>query len=155
MSTLNSNPNYTSVLLRQQESLFRILDTSIKIDISADGHTLIARNITEADMINLTMVTNSSSYNERIEFKGVEIFLNNQLNPSPVYGFYSICLQSLEIQDVEAFAAGKKTYQPFLNGFQNAMTVNQLCDHLSALSVGSPDTYGSVKTYTVYFYITF
>ena len=155
MSTLNSNPNYTSVLLRQQESLFRILDTSIKIDISFDGHTLVARNISEEDMINLTMVTNSSSYNERIEFKAVEVFLNTQLNPSPVYGFYSICLQSLEIQDVEAFTLGNKTYQPFINGFQGGMTINQLCDHLSALSVGSPDTYGNVKTYTAYFYVTF
>jgi len=155
MSTLNSNPNYTSVLLRQQESLFRILDTEIKIDTSADGHTLIARNVTETDLINVVMVTNSPSFNERIEFKGIEVFLNNQLNASPVYGFYPICLQALEIQDVQAYQAAKKTFQPFLNGFQSGSTINELCDNLSALSVGSPDTYGSVKTYTLYFYVTY
>ena len=143
--------NYRSILLKQQESLFRILDTNIKLDISADGHTLVASNISEESIINLTMVTNNPINNACLHFDNIMVFLDKDLNPTPIFGFYDICSQTLEVEDLLSYINGKNTFQPFLQGFQNGTSINELCNQLSLLSKYSPDTTGRKKNYTCVF----
>ena len=144
-----NKPSYTSILLKQQEALFKILDPRIKTTISPDGHTLVASNISESAIINIRLITNNAANNARLHFNDIQVYLENDLQPTTVYGFLPICLENVEIADVNAFIADKTTYQPFINGFQDGISVNQLCDKLSAYSEGSPDTINIVKHYTV------
>ena len=143
--------NYRSILLKQQESLFRILDTNIKLDISDDGHTLVASDISEEAIINLTMITNNPINNACLHFDNIMVFLDKDLDPTPIFGFYDICSQTLEVEDVLSYINGKNTFQPFLQGFQNGTSINELCDQLSLLSTYSPDTTGRKKNYTCVF----
>ena len=143
--------NYDSILLKQQMALLRVLDPTIKLTLSSDGHKLIASNISETKVNEIRLVTNNSSNNARLHFDDILVYLDNELEPSPVYGFYPICLQRLEREDVIAFSEGRPTYQPFIYGFQDGISINELCDKLSYLAVGSPDTFGKVKHYTMVF----
>jgi hypothetical protein len=143
--------NYESVLLKQQMALFRVLDPNIKVTLSSDGHTLTASNISELAINEVRLITNSPSNNARLHFDNILVYLDNDLYPSQVHGFYPICLQRLEIEDVLAFIGEKKVYQPFINGFKDGISINELCDKLSTLSEGSPNTFGKVKHYTMVF----
>jgi hypothetical protein len=146
-----NDENYESVLLKQQMALFRVLDPNIKVTLSSDGHTLTASNISELAINEVRLITNSPSNNARLHFDNILVYLDNDLYPSQVHGFYPICLQLIEREDVLAFIDEKRTYQPFINGFKDGISINELCDKLSALTVGSPDTFGKVKHYTMVF----
>ena len=132
-------------------ALFRVLDPNIKLILSSDGHKLTASDISETKANEIRLITNNSANNARLHFDEVLVYLNNELEPSPVYGFFPICLQRLEREDVIAFSEGRPTYQPFIYGFQDGISINELCDRLSYLAVGSPDTFGKVKNYTMVF----
>jgi len=142
---------YDSILLKQQMSLLRVLDPTIKLAFSSDGHKLVASNISETKAIEIRLVTNNASNNARLHFDDIFVYLDNELEPSPVYGFYQILLQRIEKEDVIAFSDSRPTYQPFIKNFQGDNSVNELCDKLSELALGSPDTFGRVKHYTMIF----
>ena len=52
-----------TTIITIQESLFKTINPSIITNITNDGHTLIADNISEEDFAKLTFVTNNPSFN--------------------------------------------------------------------------------------------
>ena len=132
-------------------ALLRILDHNIKLKLTPNGHTLIASNISELAIKEVKLITNAPSNNARLHFDNILVYLNNDLEPSQVHGFYPNCLQLIEREDIIAFSESKPTYQPFINGFKDGISINQVCDILTSIEVGSPDTFGKVKHYTMVF----
>jgi hypothetical protein len=142
---------YRSVILTLQESLFRDLDPNIITNLSEDGHILYASNITEQNIKYVQFVANSPLFGGvYMVLEGVEVFLDNNLLPTPVYGLYEILNQRVKIVDAKSYIINQKTYTPFNVNFQVG-TVPQLTDTLSSLSTSSTNTYGHIKKYTLIF----
>ena len=137
-------------LLLQQKALFNLLGNNINLRMP-DSRTLIASNISEEQMINVTIITNYASNNANLHFDNVDVYLKGDLEPVTIYGFYNILDVKIQAEGAIAFTQNKNVYQPFINGFQGGITVNELCDKLSELSLYSPDTKGRVKNYTMRF----
>ena len=146
-----SNEKYNSTILLQQKALFQVLANNIKFNISDDGHKLFASNILESQINNISIITNNPSYNFYLDFKDIQVYLEGQLNPTPVYGLFQILKQRQEKEDVIAFYNNELKYKPFIKTFQGGNDVNKLCDVISSLARGSEDTTGKVKTYTMIF----
>jgi hypothetical protein len=53
---------YDSILLKQQMALLRVLDPTIKLTLSSDGHKLIASNISETKANEIRLITNNDIY---------------------------------------------------------------------------------------------
>jgi hypothetical protein len=139
---------YESILLKHQLALLTILSPTINVEW-LDERTLVASNISETEMINLTMITNDPSHNARIHVDSINVSLNDEKKPTRIYGLYDICLEKIETEDVLSYAENLRTFQPFKNGFRNGITINELCDKLSALALRSPDTFRKVKKYSI------
>jgi hypothetical protein len=140
---------YDSIILSQQEALFKMLGTNVKTTISSDGHTLVASDITETQLIQVQFITNNASNNAKIHFDEINVYLDKDHEPSTIHGFFDILKSRVAREDVLALTVNNTVYQPFLKNFQGGNTVNQLCDAISALDDSSPDTYHKVKTYTL------
>jgi len=139
-----------STLLMQQKALFNLLGNNINVNMS-NSNTLVASNISEEEMINLQIVTNYAFNGAVLHFDKIEVYLEGDLDPVNVYGLYDILNEQIQVLDTIAFINKENVYQPFKNGFQNGITVNELCDQLSELCVYSRDTTDIVKTYTMTF----
>jgi hypothetical protein len=139
-----------STLLIQQKALFNLLGNKINTNMP-NSSTLVASNISEEEMVNVNLVTNYAFNNANLHFDKIEVYLEGDLEPVNVYGFYDILNEQIQLQDTISFINKENIYQPFKNGFQNGITINELCDSLSELCAYSTDTRGSVKTYTMTF----
>jgi hypothetical protein len=142
---------HDSILLKHQLALLALLNPSIHLELIDNGHTLIASDISEKDMIDLEIITNDPAHGARIHVDLITVSLDDEKRESRVYGFYDICLEKIETEDVLSYTKNLKSFKPFKNGFQNGITVNELCDQLSLLATNSPDTVGRVKKYRIKF----
>jgi hypothetical protein len=140
---------YDSILLSQQDALFKMLGPNVKTTISSDGHTLVASGITETQITQVQFITNNANNNAKLHFDGIKVYLDNDIEPSPVHGFLEVLQYRVAKEDVLALIDKKTTYQPFLRTFQGDITINQLCNEISVLDESSPDTYNKKKTYTL------
>jgi len=127
------------------------LNTSIKTTISSDGHTLIAENVTEADLPNFPLITNFPDSNAILKFVGIQVFLDGSDSPTAVYGLNDIFSKKILKENSLAFRDSKRTYLPFKIWGPKAANVNVLIDNLSEISSVSQDTKDHVKTYKLAF----
>jgi hypothetical protein len=140
---------YDSILLGQQDALFKMLGPNVKTTISPDGHTLVASGITETQITQVQFITNNANNNAKLHFDDIKVYLDNEYEPSTIYGLVSILKSRVSKEDAVSLIKNNTVYQPFLTPFQNNRNVNDLCDALSAMLRGSADTKGRIKTYTL------
>ena len=141
-----------STILAIQEVLFNATDSNIITKISADQTTIYASNITEEIFQYLSIATNNPGYsNGYMYLTDIEVYLDNNLFPTTIYGLFPIVYERIAYSDTLAFIENKNVNQPFINGFQGGVTIGQLVDQLSSLSRSTPDTYGKVKKFVLVF----
>ena len=139
-----------STILQMQRVLFSATDPNIITNISADQTTITASNISEQTFQYLSMATNNPSYtNGYLYLTDIQVYLNNDVFPTMIYGLYPIVYERMSYSDTSAFISGANSNQPFINGFQGGISIGQLVDQLSALSRSTPDTYGKVKKFVL------
>jgi hypothetical protein len=144
-------PSGKSTILSIQESLLKKVNPNIIINIINDETLLVAANITEDDFKNLIFITNNPSFDNSYMFlSNIAVFLDNNLEQTEIYGLLPIVSQQIGQSDCTAYIDAKRTHQPFINGFQNGITIGQLIDKLANLSVNTPDTNNKVKKFTLY-----
>ena len=144
-------PSGKSTILSIQESLLKKVNPNIIINIINDETLLVAANVTEDDFKNLIFITNNPSFlNSYMFLSNIEVFLDNNLEQTEIYGLLPIVSQQIGQSDCTAYIDAKRTHQPFINGFQNGITIGQLIDKLANLSVNTPDTNNKVKKFTLY-----
>jgi len=83
---------------------------------------------------------------------GIDVFLDNNLEKTEIYGLLAIVVQQMRQYDAIGYFDSKRTYTPFINGFKDGISISQLIDKLSSLSTSVPDTYGKSKRFTLYIY---
>jgi len=139
-----------STILAIQSSLFKRIDPNINVNIYNDS-ILVASKISEETFKNLVFATNNPSFtNGYMYLSDIKVYLNLQIEPTEIFGLLPIVQQRIENSDSEAYTENQVSNQPFINGFQNGITIGQLIDTLSSLSRNTPDTFGIVKTFTLY-----
>ena len=144
-------PSGKSTILSIQESLFKKVNPNIIINIINNETLLVAANVTEEDFKNLIFITNNPSFlNSYMYLSNIEVFLDNNLEHTEIYGLLPIVYQQIGQSDCTAYIDAKRTHQPFINGFQDGITIGQLIDKLASLSVNTPDTNNKVKKFTLY-----
>jgi len=145
-------PNGKSTILSIQESIFKRIDPKINVSISEDNTIIKAANITEESFALIELVTNNPGFqNSYMSLVDIDVYLNNELLPTQIYGLLPIVQQRIQNSDAEAFIDNKQSHSPFKNGFQNNITIGQLIDTLSSLSRNTPDTFEIVKKFTLKF----
>lgn len=133
-----------------QESLFKRVNPNIITNISDNGHTLIADNISEEDFAQLIFVTNSPSFNgTKMSLFDIKVYLDNEVQPTMIYGLLEIVKQTITYNESIAYSEGQSTYQPFINKFQIG-TIGNVVNELSSLSINTPYTYDKKKVYSLY-----
>jgi hypothetical protein len=146
-----SNKNDFTILALQNV-LFNLTDPNIITSISDDGKTITASNISENSFANISVVTNNPKYNNGYFYlSDIQVYLDNELFPTTIYGLYPIVYQRIAYSDTRAFIENKNTNQPFINGFKNGITIGQLVDKLSTFSISTPNTYGKIKKFVLKF----
>ena len=144
-------PSGKSTILSIQESLLKKVNSNIIINIINDETLLVAANVTEDDFKNLIFITNNPSFDNSYMFlSNIAVFLDNNLEQTEIYGLLPIVSQQIGQSDCTAYIDAKRTHQPFINGFQNGITIGQLIDKLANLSVNTPDTNNKTKKFTLY-----
>jgi len=137
-----------STLLTLQESLFKRVNPNIITNIS--GNLIIAENITEQDFPYLIFVTNNPSFsNEQLRLTNINVYLENNVQPTMIYGLLPIVQQRLYYKGSESYSLKENTYTPFINGFKGG-SIGTTVDKLSNLSVYTPDTNFKVKKFTLF-----
>lgn len=143
--------NTTNTILQMQIALLKRLDPSISIKMLDDGITIVASNISEAIFPKLEFVTNNPGYsNGYLELTNIEVFLKNERYPTSIYGLFPIVQQRIANSDADAFIRDHRSHEPFINGFQEGRPIGAVVDILSNLSRNTPDTFGIIKTFTLY-----
>lgn len=139
-----------TTIITIQESLFKRVNPNIITNISDNGHTLIADNISEEDFAQLIFVTNSPSFNgTKMSLFDIKVYLDNEVQPTMIYGLLEIVKQTITYNESIAYSEGQSTYQPFINKFQIG-TIGNVVNELSSLSVNTPYTYNKKKVYSLY-----
>ena len=139
-------------ILQIQQNIFYNTDPSIICEISPDGTILKASNISPLTFQKLTLITNTPSYNNTyFEFIDIEVFLGNDLLPTKIFGIRDIVNARIKTSEGFAFVNSFITHDPFINGFQNRLTIDEIVDILSEISDETPQTKGIPKKYTLIF----
>jgi hypothetical protein len=116
-------------------------NTNIVADI-IDKSVLIVKNLTADNLQTIELVVNNPSNNNGyITLQKVEIFLNNNIHPTIVYGFSDIIKSIIKSRDTTAYGISDTTHQPFeaSGAFKGGHTnVLQLLTLLSQQSHDSP-----------------
>lgn len=137
-----------STLLTLQESLFKRINPNIITNIT--GNLIIVENITEQDFPNLIFVTNNPSFsNEQLSLFDIKVYLENNIQPTIIYGLLPIIQQRLYYEQSIAYALNKSTYIPFINGLKGG-TIGITIDKLSNLSLYTPDTNFKTKKFSLF-----
>ena len=82
--------------------------------------------------------------------KDIKVYLGNDVEPTEIYGLLPIVQQRIENSDAGAFVNNSISHKPFIDGFQNGITIGTLVDTLAQLSRNTPDTNNIVKNFTLY-----
>lgn len=137
-----------STLLTLQESVFKRINPNIITNIT--GNLIIVENITEQDFPNLIFVTNNPSFsNEQLSLFDIKVYLENNIQPTIIYGLLPIVEQRLYYEQSIAYALNKSTYTPFINGLKGG-TIGVTIDKLSNLSLYTPDTNFKTKKFSLF-----
>ncbi len=140
-----------STILAIQASLLKKVNPNIIINIVNNDTLLIAADVSEDDFANLIFITNNPSFgNSYMYLSNIEVYLDNNLEHTEIYGLLPIVSQQVAQSDATAYINAARTHQPFIDGFQRGITISQLIDRLSSLSVNTPDTRGKVKRFKLY-----
>ena len=140
--------NQSLDILQIQKSLFASQNPQIITNI--EGNILIASNINEIDIINVTLVANGPQYNTIMTFVDCSVYLNKDFIASPVAGLDDILSLQITVQNSEAYKRGDRTYKAWDKGFRCG-PFNKLVDDLTGLTKISPDSKGIPRTYTLVF----
>jgi hypothetical protein len=142
--------NGKSTVLALQSSLYKNTNPAIILSINKEQTAITASNVTEEDFPFLTFITNNPSFGSSYMFLlDIQVYLNNELFPTEIFGLYPIVAEQIAASDTGAFIVGQRSHKPFINGFQGGLTIGGLIDTLSSLSVSTPDTYGQVKKFVL------
>lgn len=137
-----------STLLTLQESLFKRVNPNIITNII--GNLIIAENITEQDFPNLIFVTNNPTFsNEQLSLFDIKVYLENNIQPTIIYGLLPIVQQTLYNEESKAYSLKETTYTPFINGFKGG-SIGITIDKLSNLSLYTPDTNFKIKKFSLF-----
>ncbi len=128
-----------STILEIQRSLCSSLDSSMIIEISSDNTIIFISNITPETFVNLKLVSNNPSFGTYYFFMNLYVFIGDSLLPTKILGLDQIIESKIRSSDLNSFIDNKTTHTPFLNGFRNGLTINQLINRLSLLSSLTPD----------------
>ncbi len=131
-----------------QRSLFLKVDRNINVNIQEPF--LIANNINSDSFQFLEFITNSPDFqnNQYEHLVSINVYLDNNLQPTPIPGLYDIVFNLMNFRDVESYILKERIFKPFENGFwKQKLSIDQLVDLLSGLSPITPDTFGKVKKY--------
>jgi hypothetical protein len=135
-----------------QKALFNKVNPAIKVSISMDQSTIVARNISESDFKHLELLTNSLASNEGyFYFKSLDVYLGSDLEPTQINGLNSIVFSRVNISDALSNIKKETSHMPFENGFtQKELTIGELIDNLAELSdETTPQTKGIPKKFTL------
>jgi len=69
----------------------------------------------------------------------LHVFIGDSLSPTKILGLDQIIESKIRSSDLNSFIDNKTTHTPFSNGFRNGLTINQLINRLSLLSLLTPD----------------
>jgi hypothetical protein len=128
-----------STILELQRSLCSSLDPNMIIEISSDNTTIFISNITSETFVNLRLVSNNPSFGTYYFFMNLHVFIGDSLSPTKILGLDQIIESKIRSSDLESFIDNKTFHTPFSNGFRNGLTINQLINRLSLLSLLTPD----------------
>jgi hypothetical protein len=128
-----------STILELQRSLCSSLDPNMIIEISSDNTTIFISNITSETFVNLRLVSNNPSFGTYYFFMNLHVFIGDSLSPTKILGLDQIIESKIRSSDLNSFIDNKTTHTPFSNGFRNGLTINQLINRLSLLSLLTPD----------------
>ena len=141
----------TNTILQMQSALLKRIDPKISIKMMDDGITIVASNISEETFPKLEFVTNNPGYiNGYLELTGIDVFLKDERYPTSIYGLLPIVHQRIANSDANAFITDHRSHKPFIDGFQEGRTIGEVVDILSNLSRNTPDTFGIIKTFSLY-----
>ena len=139
-----------SVVLALQQSLYKSTNPAIILSINPEQTIITASNVTEEDFPFLAFITNNPSFGTSYMYlTDIQVYLNNELFPTEIFGLYPIVEEQIAASDTAAFIASQRSHKPFINGFQGGLTIGGLIDTLSSLSTSTPDTYGQVKKFVL------
>ena len=130
-----------STVLNLQKKLFYKVNANIVSEINHDQTIITASNISEFDFSNLIFITNSPFSREPFHtIIGIDVFLNTNLFPTPIYGLLEIVKARLEFSDVDAFVTGKIVHNPFQEGFGKLnKTIKEVIKTLASLTDEMPE----------------
>jgi hypothetical protein len=139
-----------STILAIQAALFKRIDPKINVNIYNE-ELLVASNISEAIFPQLIFATNNPGYNNSYMYlTDIKVYLGNEIEPTQIYGLLPIVEQRIENSDANAFIENMVSHKPFIDGFQNGISIGTLVDTLAQLSRNTPDTNNIVKHFTLY-----
>lgn len=124
---------------------------SQKLNPKLSKDKLVIPNLNSDDVKHMRIVVNNPSYNDTLILSNVLVYLDEEKDHSPVYGLHQIVNARVIAYKSDSFETNKLTVQPFIDGFQNGRSIDDLTDALSDLSTHSPDTSGHTKKYTFVF----
>ena len=128
-----------STILELQKSILFGIDPSLIIKISSDNTTIFISNISPETFVNLRLVSNNPSFGTYYFFMNLHVFIGDSLSPTKILGLDQIIESKIRSSDLESFIDNKTFHTPFSNGFRNGLTINQLINRLSLLSLLTPD----------------
>ena len=136
--------------------LISIPTFGIRVDpptITIVGNQVFVSNVSEFALQLMQFPTNNPSFNNPpILLKEIQVFLNHDLVPTPIFGLHEFLNETYTLSDTAAYTAGEAIHNPFHYGcFKQNTSVGDLCDTLSSLSKTTPSTSFTPKTYTLIF----
>lgn len=144
----------TDNLLILTESLFKMVNPNIitQFVIKNGIKSLLVSNVTEADFINIELITNKPQYLASLRLVEIKTTIGSNIDSTYIYGLFENITSIISSSNTQAIATNNfNTYKPFQNGFKNGIPVGTLIDTLSSLSNDLPNTFQLPKVFSFCF----
>ena len=128
-----------STILELQRSILSATDPSLIIKISSDNTTITVSNITPDTFAKLPLVSNDPSFGTYYFFITLHVYIGGDLLPTKILGLDKIIESKIRSSDLDSFIGKKSFHTPFSKGFKNGLTITDLINKLSLLSLLTPD----------------
>jgi hypothetical protein len=141
--------NTSTILLQQQSHILDLNNTaSANIETEINNLKLNVYNFSIGDFQNLKLITNvPQNHNFYLILNKIEVFINNNLAPTPVYGLLDLLKAQINQKNLDNYKSDNKSFKPFKDdNFKDDTTITELFTKLMNLSPDCP-AYSSNDTY--------